>query len=217
MIPTISVYNRATTPLGFDLAAFTAAMQKYVDGPLSSAWGCGAVLKATDGPVAGTWGMVFLDSADVANALAYHTDEGLPLSKVFVKTILDAGESVTVAATHELAEMLVDPGCNGWVMDPHGILFTLECADAVEESIFEVDGFQVSDFVYPAWFGQPGTQMDHCRVLTAPFTLARGGYSTTLQAGNMQQTFGSSDKANRFAAEDRRGHRTELRLAMHRP
>lgn len=214
MIPTISVYNQATTPLGFDLAAFVAAMQKYVDDALEPVWGCPAALTIAAGPVPGTWGMVFLDSADVEGALAYHTDEGLPLAKVFVKTILDAGESVSVAATHELAEMLVDPGANCWAMDPHGILYTLECADAVEETSFDVAGFQVSDFCYPAWFGRPGSQFDHCHALTAPFTLAHGGYSTTLQAGNMQQTFGSSDKANRFALEDRRGHRTELRRAM---
>lgn len=214
MIPSISIYNRSTTALGFDLAAFTAAMQKYVDDALSPVWGCPAVLSATSGPVPGTWGVVFLDSADVQGALAYHTDDGLPLAKVFVKTILDAGESITVAATHELAEMLVDPGCNGWVMTPAGILYTLECADAVEETSFDVAGFACSDFCYPAWFGQPGTQYDHCHAVAAPFALAHGGYSTTLQAGNMQQTFGSEEKAIRFAAEDRRGHRTEHRRSM---
>ena len=41
-------------------------------------------------PAANTWWLVFLDNSDQAGALAYHdlTNQGLPLSKVFVKTIL---------------------------------------------------------------------------------------------------------------------------------
>ena len=62
----------------------------------------------------GTWWLVFLDDSDQANALAYHdlTSEGLPLSKVFVKTILADNASVSVGATHELCEMAVDPWLN---------------------------------------------------------------------------------------------------------
>lgn len=213
-VPTISVYNQATTPLGFDLGAFVAAMQTYVDTYVWQAWNCGAHLSASTGPVAGTWGMVFLDTADVQGALAYHTDEGLPLAKVFVKTTLDAGDSVSVSATHELAEMLVDPGCNSWAMNTAGVLYTLECCDAVEEASFKIAGFDMSDFCLPAWFGEPGMQFSYCKTVTAAFAVASGGYSTTLQAGNMQQTFGSAEKAARFAREDRRGHRSEYRKGM---
>ncbi len=213
-LPVISVYNQAATPLGLDLDALIAAMQQYVDDALSPVWGCPAVLKASAGPVTGTWGMVFLDNADVQGALAYHTDDGLPLAKVFVETILTAKESVSVAASHELAEMLVDPGCNSYSMTPAGLLYCTECADAVEETSFRVAAFDLSDFCFPAWFGQPGSQFDYCKALTAPFTLARGGYATTMQADNLQQVFGSTEKAARFALEDRRGHRSEYRKAL---
>jgi hypothetical protein len=216
-VPTISVYNQATTALGFDLGAFVKAMEEYIGGYLAPAWGCNATLAETTGPLAGTWGMVFLDTADVQGALAYHTDDGLPLAKVFVKTTLDAGESVTVSATHELAEMLVDPGCCLWSMNPAGLVFAYECADAVEETTFQVQGFQMSDFCLPAWFGAPGNQFDYCNTLTAPFTLAHGGYQTTFSAGQMSQTFGSADKASRFALEDRRGHRSEYRRGLFVP
>jgi hypothetical protein len=209
---TISVYNRATTPLGLDLVKLTAAMQAYVDGPLAASWGVSARLNVTDGPVSGTWGMVFLDNADVEGALAYHTDDGLPLSKVFVKTVLDANESLSVSATHELAEMLVDPGCNSFSMKPDGTLFTLEVADAVEEVSFMIAGFAMSDFCLPAWFGQPGSGYDHCGALTLPFSLSHGGYCTTIAAGKMQQVFGSSDKQLRYYTEDRRGRRGAWRL-----
>ena len=44
---------------------------------------------------------MFLDNSDQAGALAYHdlTNEGLPLSKVFVKTIQADNASVSVGAT----------------------------------------------------------------------------------------------------------------------
>jgi len=40
-------------------------------------------------PAAGSWWLVFLDNSDQAGALAYHdlTNDGLPISKVFVKTL----------------------------------------------------------------------------------------------------------------------------------
>jgi len=74
-------------------------------------WGTPAKLIESTGFVKKAWAMVFLDDADEAGALAYHdlTPEGLPLAKVFVRTTLEAGESVSVSASHELVEMLVDP------------------------------------------------------------------------------------------------------------
>jgi len=66
--------------------------------------------------------MAFLDSADVQNALGYHdlTPDGLPLSKVFVQTTVQAGQKVSVTASHELAEMLVDPAINLCSTGPEG-------------------------------------------------------------------------------------------------
>lgn len=213
-IPTISVYNRASAPLGFDLATFIQAMQKYVT-VLGGVWGVQALLKPTNGPVPGTWGMVFMDNADQQGALAYHTLEGLPLAKVFVETILAAKESITAAATHELCEMLVDPGTNQYAMAADGTLYSYEVADAVEETTFPIDGMLMSDFVYPAWFGNPGSQFDHCNVVNKPFVLATGGYATVVHAGRMKEIFGSKSKQFRFSFEDRRGHRSERRGERH--
>lgn len=108
----IAVYNRAQTPLGFDLAAFAAALQTYVDQHVGPAWNVSASLRVASGPVAGEWGLVFLDDADQPGALAYHDEEtGSPLAKVFVRTIQKSGVSLTVSASHELVEMLADPLC----------------------------------------------------------------------------------------------------------
>ena len=113
-VPTISCFNKATVPLGVDFDRLIAAMQKYVDQYFAPVWGTPAKLVKTNGFVKRTWAMVFLDTADVQGALAYHdlTPDGLPLSKVFVKTTLQNGDKVSVSASHELVEMLADPAIN---------------------------------------------------------------------------------------------------------
>ena len=109
--PTIAVFNKAKTPLGVDLDALIAAMQAFIDQHVVPVWGTPAKLQRSHGFVKNAWAMVFLDNADQAGALAYHdlTPDGLPVSKVFVKTTLDNHDKVSVSASHELVEMLADP------------------------------------------------------------------------------------------------------------
>lgn len=212
-VPVISVYNQAKTPLDTPLEQLVPALQAYIDQYVGPAWGVACKLQITPGPVPGTWGFVLLDNADVEGALAYHTDEGLPLAKVFVETTKQAAETLSSTASHELAEMLVDPGCNLHAMAPNGTLYCLEVADAVEETSFMVAGLPMSDFCLPAYFGEPAAaKFDYCGELTAPFTLAKGGYATTVAAGQMGQIFGSDAKTARFLAEDRRGRRSARRM-----
>src|SRR5712691_7830480 len=113
-VPTIACFNQATVPLGLDLGKLLTALQRFVDTCVVPVWGTPAKLVQTTGFVKGAWALVFLDNADQARALAYHelTPDGLPVSKVFVKTIAADHSSVTVATSHELVEMLVDPAIN---------------------------------------------------------------------------------------------------------
>ena len=119
-IPTIACFNKATAPLGVDFGALVAAMQAFVNQHVAPVWGTPAKLIKTTGFKKNAWAMVFLDDADVANALAYHdlTPDGLPVSKVFVKTTIDNHDLVSVSASHELVEMLVDPAINMMTTGP---------------------------------------------------------------------------------------------------
>jgi hypothetical protein len=162
--------------------------------------------------------MVFLDNADAPGALAYHdlTPDGLPQSKVFVKTTLANGDKVSVSASHELVEMLVDPAINMMTTGPdRTLVYAYESADPVEESSFPVNGIPMSDFVYPSYFEdfhKPGSvQFDYMKQVNQPFQILSGGYQITLKDGKESQVFGSEDKKKRFEREDRRGHRSELR------
>jgi len=216
--PTIAVFNKAKTPLGVDLDALIAAMQAFIDQHVVPVWGTPAKLQRSHGFVKNAWAMVFLDNADQAGALAYHdlTPDGLPVSKVFVKTTLDNHDKVSVSASHELVEMLVDPAINLMTTGPDPkVIYAYESADPVEELSFPVNGIDMTDFVYPSYFEafhKPGSvQFDHLKKVTKPFQILKGGYQIIFKNGKWSQTFGSAAKAKAFAREDRRQHRSELR------
>lgn len=217
-VPTIACFNKATEALGVDFDALIAAMQTYIDEFVAPVWGTPAKLVKTTGFKKGAWAMVFLDNADQPDALAYHdlTPDGLPEAKVFVKTTLDDNQLVSVSASHELVEMLVDPATNMMTTGPSPkLMYAYESADPVEELTFRVDGIEMSDFVYPAYFEtfhKPGSvRFDHQNKVKKPFQILSGGYQIIFKNGKWTQVFGSEAKKKRFSREDRRGHRSEQR------
>jgi len=217
-IPTIACFNKAKTPLGVDFGALITAMQVFVDKHVAPVWGTPAKLIKSTGFVKGAWAIVFLDDADQPNALAYHdlTPDGLPQSKVFVRTTLKNNDLVSVSASHELVEMLVDPAINLMTTGPDPkVVYAYESADPVEELSFKVNGISMTDFVYPAYFEdfhKPGSvQFDRLKKVRKPFQILSGGYQIVFKNGKWSQIYGSAPKKKRFAGEDRRGHRSELR------
>lgn len=216
--PTIACFNQAKTPLGVDLLKLISAMQQYIDKYIVPVWGTPAKLVQSQAFIPGAWAMVFLDDADQANALAYHdlTPDGLPISKVFVRTTLKDNQLVSVSASHELVEMLVDPAINMMTTGPdRKTMYAYESADPVEELNFQVNGIAMSDFVYPSYFEvfhKPGSvQFDHLNKVNKPFQILSGGYQIIFKNGKWSQVFGSAAKKARFAKEDRRQHRSEQR------
>ena len=224
-VPTVSCFIDKTTktPLGVDLDDLIAAMQVYVDQHVAPVWGTPAKLVKSTGFQKGKWAMVFLDNADQPGALAYHdlTPDGLPLSKVFVKTTIQNGDLVSVSASHELVEMLVDPAINMMTTGPDPkIIYAYESADPVEALSFNVNGIPMSDFVYPSYFEvfhKPNSaKFDHLGKVTRPFQILAGGYQITFKNGKWSQVLGSASKKKKFAQEDRRGHRSEIRKRKNR-
>jgi hypothetical protein len=194
--------------------------QAYVVNSVAPVWGTPANLVKTTDFQPGAWAMVFLDNADQAGELAVHdlTPDGLPQARVFVKTTLDNGDLVSVSASHELVEMLVDPAINLMTTGPdQSTIYAYESADPVEALSFDVNGIQMSDFVYPSYFEdfrQPGSvQFDQMNQVNTPFQILQGGYQIIFKDGQWSQIFASRDEAKKkaFAREDRDGHRSEQR------
>ena len=217
-LPIIACFNKATVPLGVDFDALIAAMQAFIDDDIAPVWGAPAKLIKSNDFVPGKWAMVFLDDADQPGALAYHdlTPDGLPLSKVFVKTTLANHDLVSVSASHELVEMLVEPAINLLCTGPDPkTVYAYESADPVEELSYLVKGIAMTDFVYPSYFEgfrkQGTVQFDRLKNVNKPFQILSGGYQIIFKNGKWSQIFGSEAKKKRFMKEDRRGHRSEQR------
>ena len=220
-VPTIACFNKARVPLGVDLGKLESVMQTFVDVYFAPVWGTPAKLVKTTGFVKNNWAVVFLNDADQADALAYHelTPDGFPISKVFVRTINRAGDSVSVSASHELAEMLVDPAINLMTTGPDPkTVYAYETADPVEALSFKVSGISMTDFVYPSYFEgfrKPGsTKFDQLNKVKRPFQILSGGYQIIFKNGKWSQVFGSRAKKRAFKREDRDQHRSEIRNAL---
>jgi hypothetical protein len=214
---TVACMNKATVDLGVDFDQLTAALQKCYDQYFLPVWGYPLKLYNTKQAKPSDWQFVYFDTADQAGALGYHdlTKNGQPVSKIFVKTTLEANELVSVTACHELFEMAIDPIANLWAEAEDGTEYAYEMCDAVEEDTFLVDGIQMSNFVHPSWF-EPfkhpaGTKFDHLGLLKRPFTMTKGGYVITKKNGKVKQVFASKAKEKRFARENRWDHRSEYR------
>ena len=216
-VPTIACFNKATVDPGVGFDDLVAALQLYVDKYVAPVWGTPARLVKTKGFVKKAWAMVLLDDADQPGALAYHdlTPGGLPLARVFVRTTLEHNELVSVSASHELVEMLVDPAINMLSTGPDGsTMYAYESADPVEALSFKVNGIAMSDFVYPSFFEgfrkRASTRFDHMNKVKKPFEILAGGYQIIFKDGEWSQIFGPSKR--HVQREDQRSSARGQRL-----
>ncbi|HWZ90921.1 MAG TPA: hypothetical protein VNW92_18800, partial [Polyangiaceae bacterium] len=113
-----AVINESTAITDAEVRAMVPAFQTQWNRDLAPIWAVQEAqftwLDRAQTPSPGSWWLVFLDDSDQANALAYHdvTDQGLPIAKVFVRTLLADSAIISVGATHEICEMAVDPTIN---------------------------------------------------------------------------------------------------------
>src|SRR5260370_32752831 len=129
---------------------------------------------------------------------------------------LDNHALVSVSAAHELVEMLVDPAISLMTTAPDPkVIYAYGSADPVEALSFPVNGIQMTDFVFPAYFEAfhkaGSAQVDQMKKVKKPFQILAGGYRIIFKNGKWSQVYGSAAKEKRFAREDRRGHRSEQR------
>jgi len=218
----IAVINESTAIADADVQNMIPAFSTQWNNDLNSVWGVGDATftfnpKGTTPPT-GSWWVVFLDNSDQANALAYHdlTNEGLPISKVFVQTIQADGASVSVGATHEICEMAVDPWLNSAYQDLQGTFWAGEVCDPVEDPQYgyQINGVLVTDFVTPNWFGHqhPVGDIDLQKQAQSAFQVLTGGYAQKFdpQSG-WQQVTGAKAARTRRGSKAAPGSRRERR------
>jgi hypothetical protein len=216
----VACINKATVGLGVAFDKLTEALQKCYDEHFLPVWGYSLKLYNTDEAKPSDWQFIYFDDADTAGALGYHdlTEDGQPISKIFVKTTLADKQLVSVTACHELFEMAIDPIANLWAQATERTEYAYEMCDPVEEDTFKVNGIEMSNFVHPSWVEPfkhpPGTKFDHLGLLKKPFSMTKGGYVIIRRNGRVAQKYGSKAKRKRFAKENRWGHRSEYRKPL---
>jgi hypothetical protein len=186
-MPNVAVINESTAIKDSEVQAMLPAFEQQWNQDLRPIWGVDqsafTFVPKGQAPAPGAWWVVFLDDSDQADALAYHdlTNEGLPISKVFVKTILADKASVSVGATHEICEMAVDPWLNSAYQDPQGVFWAGEVCDPVEEDQYgyKIGDVLVTDFVTPNWFAHQHaqSQIDFKNHADQAFEVLSGGYA----------------------------------------
>ena len=209
-MPQIAVINRSTVVTARAINAMLPAFDRQWTRDLRPVWGVDAaeftVVPANRAPPRNAWWLVFLDDSHQAHRQAYHdlTSEGLPISKVYARTLLKRGTSVSVGASHELCEMAVDPWLNGAYQDDNGVFWAGEICDPVQGDrySYEIRGTRVTDFVTPDWFAHThrGAHVDLRRHAKSAFEVLPGGYAQKYAARRgWVQIHGATTKRTRRA------------------
>jgi hypothetical protein len=221
-MPQIAVINEATAYPDDEVKSMLPAFEQQWNKDIGPIWGLQPAtftfVPKTQKPAAGSWWIVFLDNSDQAGALAYHdlTNEGLPISKVFVKTLQSDNASISVGATHEICEMAVDPWLNSAYQDTRGTFWAGEVCDPVESDQYgyKIGNILVTDFVTPNWFGHQHAQgaIDLKKHSHKAFEVLSGGYAQKFdpQQGWVQVT-GAKAMQTEHGAHPAQGSRRERR------
>ena len=190
-VPNIAFINASSAVSDQEAIAVMNALQVQVTRDFYPAWGESANLyyfKNNQQIPVSYWWLVILDYNESSGNAGYHdlSPEGMPMGLIPAKADKDVGNQWSVTASHELLEMIEDPGINlsARRLDENGefVLYAYEVCDPCETEGqgYYINGVLVSDFVYPAWFEDfshpPGTQYDFMNLIQEPFQLLQDGY-----------------------------------------
>jgi hypothetical protein len=205
---TIAFVNESTRVSDVDVRLCMGALQAQIIEDYYPTYGTLALLefRAKGSPIPkGTWELVFADNSPQAQALGYHetTANGDPIGYCFVGSDLDAGESWTVTASHEMLEMLGDPDIQlveeednndgSFTMRMHemcdaceddSLAYTKKQSDGTDFRLSDGSSVLFSDFVLPPYWdvnAPAGSKFDFQGKISAPFQILTGGYMGILQ------------------------------------
>jgi hypothetical protein len=215
--PIIEIHNRSRSVSDRDVKRALPALQKQITDHFAPAWGLHARL-VFGVEVPRSMKVVIRDRSDEKGDLGYHFVKGYPVTYVFAEDDLAQYGEITSTLSHELLEMIADPGVNlyaaGFYLVKHGAKskawIPYEVCDAVQENLYKIGGVRVSDFLFPEWFEPEhkvgAMKMDQLGVLDRPFQLAPGCYTDAVVGKRYLTVWGRR----------RRSHKTRHRMAARR-
>lgn len=192
LVQRIALIDATGHILDEDVMRVAAAIDVQVRRDLASFWPVDAVVSALPhaslvGP--GVWPVFIVADTNDGSAGFHRTFHQQPYSEVV------EGPNWSIAASHEILEMLADPSGNrlvaarevvvteqGDVRDGGGTMeYLLEICDPSEDPTFayDIDGVLVSDFYTPAFFDDfsaPGVRYSYRGAIAHPRRACPGGY-----------------------------------------
>lgn len=217
--PLIGIVNLSSNVSNDDVKKMVVAIQEQLKYDVAHAWNRDYwfVIFYSDPKLMSprAYPIVIVDNDSTPGALGWHAEQGgKAYGKVMTDPVLQNGgvalydpknpQNVSVASvlSHEVIETFVDPFINVWVDGPkirQGSCYAMEACDPVESNSYINTSagvpVSVSNFVNRSYFipdVPAGTKLDHLGVLTAPFSLAPGGYMVVReQPGTEAQVFGA--------------------------
>jgi hypothetical protein len=205
----ILVINKSTAVTDAQILRWMPAFEVYAD-HVCEWWprSVSLIWCPADKEPALAWKLIFADKNKEAGDLGYHdfTADGRPISYVFAADVKRDGSSMTVTATHEIAEMIADP----WISENFQVsntrFFAKEICDPCEADEFgysiKVNPFpavKVSDFVLPKWFIPKSTgQFDRNKKIDEPLKILPDGYMSVFTPGRGWRQMGAK-KGRRVA------------------
>jgi hypothetical protein len=178
----------AVVPDGVDIelkeiVRVTSALQKQVTRDFGPIWEVSATVDgfaSLEEVPLGCWPVTI--KQDVKNAAGFHVDKnGQPFA------VVEAGDSWSLTASHEVLEMLADPFGNRLMAgrspnaDQNRVNFLVEVCDPSEDAEFAytVNDVLVSDFYTPQYFDpvqNDGVRYSFTNAIKQPRQVLKGGY-----------------------------------------
>jgi hypothetical protein len=176
--------NAGAVPSG-TLQQLAVVLQQQVDRDLTPAWNVRAEISVPDAGVPIPSDARLLTIVDsLAGRAGVHTNSQ---GQVSAEAVSDDQLSITLS--HELLEMLVDPGGTTFRqaadIDPYSrgqqVKYLVEVCDPVAVYSYYINGVPVSDFVLPSFYDPNATgKVDFAGFLSRPLTVRRGCYISWL-------------------------------------
>jgi len=188
----IALVSKDSAITSSELMDVAAALQKQVADDFGPIWNIQATVSAFDklqNVPLGYWPIIIQDKINQKGAGGFHTDKkGQPYALVLYSKDTPTW---TVAASHELLEMLADPTGRQIYAGPSlypgqgQVEYVMEVCDPCEsmECAYMVNGIMVSDFFTPDFKNAASLaagQYDFRGKLTRPLEVVEGGYISWL-------------------------------------
>jgi hypothetical protein len=197
-MPDIVIVNACDVLTDIEVSSWLTAIQSFDAQAIAPAYGLEpanySFMPWNDGSPAiasipdTSWPIFLNKHSTDPGALGWHDDQSSKVfSRCFVGDCIAYKVSPLVDLTHEAWEMRGDPNINVTVTLLDGRIAARELCDPCEDDLYAIDwqGFKLSDFVLPPYFGIPTTssaiQYDFGNHLPGPCpALLSGGYQSII-------------------------------------